>query len=55
MWKCRNCQYTENEESFTECHFCEAPRGFDPEAETKIMPAVMVEDRPRVGSKCIKK
>jgi hypothetical protein len=50
MWKCLNCCCPSNDEAATECKLCKAYRGFDPEAETKILPAVkIVEDQPRVG------
>ena len=40
MWKCCNCAYDENEDNEPGCRLCDAPRGFDPDAETKILPAV---------------
>jgi hypothetical protein len=56
MWKCHNCNYPRNDELSLECQLCEVPRGFDPEAETKELPAILIEDKkPRVGPDSTKK
>ena len=43
-------------EFLLDCRLCTVPRGFDPEAETKELPAILIEDKkPRVGQEDQKK
>jgi len=50
MWSCKNCLYKNNDDSLEDCKLCKAPKGFDPDGETKIMPAILMENQPRVGT-----
>lgn len=51
MWTCRNCSYEHNEDLEPGCLVCDAPRGFDPNAETKILPTIkLLVEKPCVGN-----
>jgi hypothetical protein len=48
-WMCRRC-LTRNLSSLDECVKCEMPRNFDPNEETKVLPAVRVAEEEPGGT-----